>query len=162
MGLRKLTACLLLGLAIPFVQSSDLDLSDSEIISDISRSPSPKATVKYFSPRRANIQPSPVELIRSNSNEPLFHENQRPRVYDPQIFLPLGMDNLRNVPSTSNTSIGSPDGGLTALENALKPDNEAVELTSGDRNILAKSVASFFLAIILLLFYNGVFLHLFH
>lgn len=162
MGLQILTAVLLLGLAIPAVENSNSDLSDNESISDISRTPSPRTNVKYFSSRRSNIQPSPVELIRSNSNEPLFYENQRPRVYDPQIFLPLGMDNLRNVPSTAASSIRSTDAGLTALENALKPDNEAVELNSGDRNIIAKSVASFFLAIILLLIYNGVFLHLFH
>ena len=155
---QLLTVILLLGLTAAVVEGSNSDISDSESISDLSRSPSPGFTVKYYSPRRANIQPSPVELIRTNSGEPLLKENQRRRgVYDPQIFLPLGMDNIRNVIPSSE--ITSSDVGLTALEDALKPDT--VELSSEDQNLVVKTVAAFLLAILFLLFYNGVFLHLF-
>ena len=148
---QLLTVILLLGLTAAVVEGSNSDISDSESISDLSRSPSPGFTVKYYSPRRANIQPSPVELIRTNSGEPLLKENQRRRdVYDPQIFLPLGMDDIE---------ITSSDARLTALEDALKPDT--VELSSEDQNLVVKTVAAFLLAIIFLLFYNGVFLHLF-
>lgn len=164
MGPQLLTAFILLGLAVSVVENSNLESSDDESVSDITSYPPSAGNVDYYSPRRAFIQASPVELIRSSSSEHLLTQNQKRPYYDPQIFLLLGMDDIRNdpnpAPATATTPTSSTEFGLTALENALKPDSETIELTSINQSLMAKSIASLFLAIIFLLFYNGVFLHL--
>ena len=174
MGPQLLTAFILLGLAVSVVENSNLESSDDESVSDLTSYPPSAGNVDYYSARRAFIQASPVELIRSSSSEPLLTQNQKRPYYDPQIFLLLGMDDIRNdlapatapapatATATASTPTSSSEFGLTALENAVKADSETIELTWINQSLMAKSIASLFLAIIFLLFYNGVFLHLFH
>lgn len=150
MGSQLITAFLLLGLAVSMVENSksDSDSDSSEYdasISELTRSPSPAVSANYYhSPRGPVIQASPVNTLK-----------QKRPYYDPQIFLPLGMDNIPTGPSAGNSPTPS-ELRYTALENALKPDNEDIDLTSNDQNLVVKSAASLLFAIILLLLYNGV------
>lgn len=165
MGSQILAAFLLLGLAVSMVENSksDSDSDSSEYessISEFTRSPSPAVSANYYhSPRDPVIQASPVHCDRSGSAEHLNALNQKRRYYDPQIFLPLGMDNIPIGPSAGNSPTPS-EFGYVALENALKPDIEDIDLASNDQNLVFKSVASLLIAIILLLFYNGLCLHI--
>lgn len=168
MACQLIRAFLLLGLAVSAAENSNSDSESSSVESEeripyLIRSPSPAANSGYFSPRDAVIQASPVQWTKTGSFESLEAiEKQKRRYYDPQIFLPLGIDDIKKFPSTRNNPESS-EIGYTALENSLKPDIEVetveLALASGDQNLVVKSLASLFLAIILLLVYNVVFLH---
>lgn len=154
MGPQLLTAFLLLGLAVSTVENSYSELSDDESIPDVPRRSA------YTVNENHHLRRSPVELIRSSSGELPFAENQKRPYYDPQIFLLLGMDDIQNDTATSSAPSSSSEFELNALENALEPDAKTIEMTSINQSLMAKSVASLCLAIVFLLIYNGLFLHL--
>lgn len=146
MGSQLIKSFLLLGLVVSSIESSNSELSENDY-SDCSRSSSPAfiTTTNYHLQYRARIPESPVQLNRSFSEDLVLNKKIKHPVYDPSIFLPLGMDEIINMNSSDATS----EVGPCALENTLKP--ELVDKT------LVKSVTALVLAFIFLMFYNIVF-----
>lgn len=143
--------------------SASEGFSDSEGVSDSSNLaprlgvPSPKF-IKLNSARRPVTNPSPINLVRNSSGEPLVDNNQRRKVHDNNLFHPIGL--YGTVSSESN--VVDQNDGIVALENAMKPESRFMKMIDfKDQGIVYKSFTTFFLATILVLIYNGLFINFF-
>ena len=172
--LTAITAVVLFASAISFVSTSaSEEISDDseEFFSDSSFvniggnvPPSPK-NVKLYTAHRLESTPSPVDLVRSNSgDQPHNYDQTRRTVTDESLFYPLGLDNFY-----SNVNVRVDDDqnpGIVDLESWMKPgaSRNFVKIIKNinlkDQGIVMKSLSTFFLTALFLLFYNGVVLHL--